>query len=253
MSWVVFSKRVPKAALRLFCLPYAGGGVSIYRNWSTLLPPDVEICSIQLPGRDCRLNEKPFTNSILLVEALAQAIYPFLDKPFTFFGHSMGAIIGFELARCLRNKYSLEPLHLFVSGRPAPQIPDDDPPTYCLPEIEFINELKRLNGTPKEVLEHPELMQMLIPILRADFEVCQTYVYSDEKPLNCSITAYYGANDQDVDRNKMEAWNKQTSNTFKVHMLPGDHFFINKYEKPLLHLISKVLSLMVTSNKNFLP
>ena len=203
------------------------------------MPAGVEVCPLQLPGRERRLPEKAFTRMEPLVEAIASAILPYLDKPFAFFGHSMGGIIGFELARRLRGEYGLKPEQLFVSGRRAPQIPSTKPVTYNLPEDELIEELRRLNGTPKEVLEHPELLSLLLPVLRADFEVIQTYQYIEGPPLDCPISAFGGLEDADVGRDKLEGWREQTTAAFALRILPGDHFFLHSSRATLLRILSQ--------------
>ncbi|BAZ11497.1 putative thioesterase [Calothrix sp. NIES-4071] len=132
------------------------------------------------------------------LEAIAPAFLSYLDKPFAFFGHSMGGLVSFELARLLRNEYRIHPAHLFISGRRAPQIPDTKPPIHDLPELAFKEELRHLGGTPSSVLDNPELMQLLIPMLRADFAVLETYVYKHEQPLDCLITVFGGLQDTEV-------------------------------------------------------
>src|SRR5262245_34574163 len=193
--WIYCPTPNPGAALRLFCFPYAGGNSLIYRSWTEQLPLAVEVCAVMLPGREARLRERPYTCLPPLIEALAEALLPRLNKPFAFFGHSMGALISFELIRELRRNCGLAPAHLFVSGRRAPQIENNDPPTYNLPEGDFIQEIRHFNGTPQEVLEHPELMQLLLPVLRADFAVCETYTYTEEPPLECPISVFGGLQD----------------------------------------------------------
>jgi medium-chain acyl-[acyl-carrier-protein] hydrolase len=230
-----------RARIRLFCFPYAGGGSLTFRNWGNALGPSVAVCPAHLPGRERRLMEKPFTNYQSLVEAVAQAILPHCDRPFAFFGHSMGAIISFELARYLRRHNGPQPTHIFVSGRRAPQLNVNDSPTYNLPDAEFAEELRRLNGTPREVLENAELMQLVIPLLRADFEVCQTYQYTPEPPLECPISAFGGVEDKDVSGAMVEAWGEQTNGPFKLWMLPGDHFFVNSEQPRLLKVLSQEL------------
>jgi len=138
----------------------------------------------------------------------------------------------------LRREHGPGPVHLFVSGRRAPQVPDPDPPTYNLPEPEFLEELRRLNGTPKAVFEHPELMQLMIPILRADFELVQTYMYLPEPPLDCPISAFGGLQDEDVTREHLEAWRDQTTASFSLQMFPGDHFFLHTAQAFLLQTIA---------------
>ena len=238
-SWIPFRKPRLEARLRLFCFPYAGAGALIFRNWSESLPADVEVCPVQLPGRGTRLTERPFTQLSPLVEALAQGLVPLLDRPFAFFGHSLGALISFELARRVRRRYGLHPVRLFVSAGRAPQIPNRGPPIHVLPEKEFLAELRRLNGTPGELLDHQELMEIMLPILRADFALYETYVYSNEPPLNCPISAFGGLQDRRVNDSDLEAWCAQTSVSFSLRMFPGDHFFLT--QPLLLRVLSKEL------------
>lgn len=240
-SWVTFPRPNPQASLRLFCFAYAGGGALSFRAWSGSLPPTVEVCPIELPGRGTQVRLDPFTRLSPLVQAIAQALLPHLDKPFAFFGHSMGGLIGFELARLLRREYGLNPVHLFVSGRRAPQIPDSDPPIHALPDFEFLEELRHLNGTPEAVLENTELMQLLLPVLRADFAVIETYVYTPGPALDCSITAFGGLQDCEVRCDRLEAWREQTNASFSLQMLPGDHFFLNSAQPLLLQALSREL------------
>ena len=241
VSWLAHYRPSSRASLRLFCFPYAGGSAAIYRNWSESLPWQVEVCPVQLPGRGSRIREALLTQMPDLVENVAKDLSTYLDKPFAFFGHSMGAIIGFELARLLRQQGAPEPVHLFVSGRSAPQTPCERPHTYDLPEQEFVEELRQMNGTPEEVLEDPELRQFMLPLLRADFEVIQTYTYLDQPPLTCSITAFGGLNDNEVPRDSLEGWREQTTKAATLRLFPGDHFFINKVQPSLLRIISSEL------------
>jgi medium-chain acyl-[acyl-carrier-protein] hydrolase len=166
---------------------------------------------------------------------------PHLEGSFAFFGHSMGAILSFELAHLLRREHKPGPTHLFLSGRPSPHLTEAEPPTYDLPEAEFIEELKRLQGTPQEVLEHPELMSVLSPILRADIEICQTYEYTHKPPLQCPITAFGGLQDPDISREQLEGWRDYTSSSCAVRMLPGDHFFVRSSMPVLLQMIAQDL------------
>jgi medium-chain acyl-[acyl-carrier-protein] hydrolase len=227
--------------LRLICFPFAGGGVTTFRTWPHSLPENVEICPVHLPGRGARSAEPPFRDLHQLVRSLGDEIAPHLDGPFAFFGHSMGALIGFEMARYLRRSRGLEPTHLFVSGCRAPQVKNTEAPTYDLPEPEFIAEIKRMNGTPPEVFEHAELVQMMLPLLRADFSVCQTYCYLPEPPLSCPITAFGGIQDRDVSRVALEGWGRQTTGSFRMSLFPGDHFFINVAQRQLLNKLAESL------------
>ena len=241
-SWVKCPKPKPQANLRLFCFPYAGGSTLGFHTWPDSLPPTVEVCLVELPGRGTRLMESPFTRMSLLVQGIAQALFPYLDKPFAFFGHSMGGLVSFELARLLSSEYGCSPVHLFVSGRRAPQIPELERATiYTLPEPEFLEELCRLNGTPKAVLENTELMQLLLPALRADFAVVETYVYTPKPTLDCPITAFGGLQDCEVSYDYLEAWREQTNASFSLQMLPGDHFFVYSAQPLLLQALSRKL------------
>lgn len=236
--WVSCPRPRPQMRVRLFCFPYAGGGASIYRPWSERLPPTIEVCSIQLPGRGARLMEKPFSRISPLVAALGPALLPLLDKPFAFFGHSMGALISFELARLLQKKGGPQPLHLFVSGAAAPHLPPREVALYNLPEPELIKALRSLNGTPKELLESEELMQLMLPTLRADFAICDTYTYKNGAALRCPITVCGGTRDRKLSRSDLQAWRSETDASFSVQMFPGDHFFLHTAQPQLLQLLS---------------
>jgi medium-chain acyl-[acyl-carrier-protein] hydrolase len=240
-DWLSCPRPNPRADLRLFCFPYAGGRAAIFRTWPEGLPENVELFAVELPGRGKRVREEPVTLMQPLVRAIAEAVGPRLDKPFCFFGHSMGAVTSFELARLLRRQRGPEPLHLFVSGSPAPQVPDAHPRTFDLPEPEFIEVLRRLNGTPPEVLENAELLQLMLPTLRADFELLQVYECLDEPPLACPITAFGGLQDQEVSREDLEAWGRQTASAFTLRNFPGDHFFLHTDRALLLWALSQEL------------
>jgi len=240
-SWITHRKPNPQARIRLLCFPYAGAGIAIFRAWPDGLPADVEVCPVQLPGRGTRLMEPPFTRLSPLIHALAQALSPLLDKPFAFFGHSLGALLSFELARQLRRQYGVQPARLFISADRAPQIANRDPLTHSLPEGEFLLELRRLKGTPRELLEDQEVMQIMLPILRADFAVYETYGYATEPALNCPISAFGGLQDQRVSRGDLEAWRDQTSDSFSLRMFPGDHFFLHSTQPVLLRVLCQEL------------
>lgn len=241
-NWLSGQKQVRQDNQQLFCFPYAGGAASIYRDWPKKLPASIEAHPVQLPGRGNRLGEAPFRRIEPLVESTAEALLPYLKGSFAFFGHSMGAIISFELACFLRKERLPTPTHLFLSGRPAPHLIKKEAATYNLPEPEFIEELRRLRGTPQEVLDHPELMAVVSPILRADFEICQTYEYSPKPPLECPITAFGGLQDQDVTREQLDGWREYTNSSFVLRMFPGDHFFLHESAPVLLRMIAQEMS-----------
>lgn len=226
--WAVIPRRVPNPRLRLLCFPYAGGGASIYGRWHELLPPEVEVVAVQLPGRESRLAEKPFARMGPLVDTLSEVLKPYMDLPFALFGHSNGGLMAFELARRLRAEGRRMPLQLFVSGRPAPQVVLTEPIVHDLPDAEFRAALRRFGGTPEEVLENEEMMSLIEPLLRADFAIGETYTFVPGLPLALPISAYAGAADQEVPVWQVEAWKEQTSAPFVLKTFPGGHFFIHE-------------------------
>ena len=240
-KWFIRSHPRPGATLRLFCFPYAGGAATIYHRWANQMPPTVELIPVELPGRGRRLNEPPIRQMPALIEALTPMIIPLLNAKFALFGYSLGAILAFELARELRRRNAPPPERLFASARRAPQIPDRSPITYNLPDEEFRAELLRLNGTPIAVLEEDELMNLMGPAIRADFEMIQSYEYDDDAPLSCPLTVYGGLQDDEETRALLSAWRQQTNAEFSLHMLPGDHFFIRSASHLLLDLLRREL------------
>lgn len=235
--WVIRSETKPDAHLRLFCFPYAGGGATLFRDWHRHLPLDVEICAVQLPGRENRLSETPYTHMNLLVSALTDGLSPLLDKPFVFFGYSMGALISFEVARYLRQHSNIAPEMLFVAAHRSPQLPHPDPVLHYMSDEEFMNKLRRMKGTPREILNNSELMKLCLPTLRADFTLCGTYTYHDSSPLDCPITAFAGTRDTIAPKEVIDTWREQTSNTFSLHLIAGNHFFIHSALPTLLWAI----------------
>jgi medium-chain acyl-[acyl-carrier-protein] hydrolase len=240
-TWLAYHRPNPQARLRLFCFPYAGGSASAFGAWPNHISTDVDVCPVQLPGRESRLKESPYRRLTPLVEALADALLPLFDKPFAFFGHSMGALIGFELARHLRKRALPQPIHLFVAGARAPQLPEIEPPVHHLPEKEFVDALRSFNGTPEEVLQHKELMEILLPCMRADFEICETHIYQPDAPLSVPVTVFGGWQDKKIPAQDLGVWRDQTSAACAVHMLPGDHFFLHTSREQLLQIMSNVL------------
>ena len=236
-SWVSSHKPRPQARLRLLCFPYAGGGVMIYRQWAASMPESIDVLPVQLPGRERRLREPPYTRVEPLVEAATRGLLPHLDRPFAIFGHSMGALIGYEVAQRLRRDHGLEPVHLLVSGRRAPQLPPDPDYDYKLPHAEFIERLREINGTPAEVFEHPELLEIMLPVLRADFELNDTYEPIAHPPLACPISAFGGLEDTEAPEEDLEAWSGVTDGPFRRRMFPGDHFFLNQHRSRLIQAV----------------
>lgn len=235
--WCAATEAKPAALARLLCFPYAGANASIFSAWHRQLPVHLEVRGIQLPGRRNRLSEASFTRMLPLVNELGEALVPFLDRPFIFFGHSMGAIVSFEIARWLRRNRKPTPDTLFVSARRAPQIPDKSAALHLMSDAEFITEIRHLSGTPPELLDDPHILRMILPALRADTELCETYQYTSDVPLSCPIVAFCGQDDAEETPERMQEWAAQTTANFHLHVLAGDHFFIHSSECELFELL----------------
>lgn len=217
-----------QAELCLFCFPYAGGSANVYRSWKRYVPPLVDICLVHLPGRGSRIGERPFTSMKALVSAIADQIPKMPQYAYAFYGHSMGAVISFELARELRVRYGTEPAALFLSGRRAPHVPRPYPASFDLPEDQFIAELRRLNGTPEEVLADARLLELFLPLLRADFQVIEAYEYQVQTRLSCPITVYGSLRDVAASIHDMQMWQEHTVAEFQMRLFRGSHFFIQE-------------------------
>lgn len=220
----------------------------MFRDWKEHLPEWIEVCAILLPGREDRLREPPIDNLANLIAQLAAAIRPHLDKPFAFFGHSMGAIVAFELARKLRADRVPNPAMLFLSGCGAPGAKTQRQPIHQLPDDAFIRELHRLQGTPEKVLRNQELMQLLMPALRADFALIERYEYANQSPLDCPIYAFGGREDVDVSEAALSGWRRETRSMFQTKFFPGDHFFLHSARPALLGAIREDLTMKHMKN-----
>ena len=240
--WIVVSPRVTRPRMRLFCFHHAGGSAAGYRTWPKDLPPDIEVCAVQLPGRGTRFGEAPFTRLGPLLDALEQPLAPLLDVPFALFGHSMGALIAFELARRLRRRDGPRPVHLFVAAHEAPQIVSSEPVAHVLPDPLFLAELRRYGGLPPSVVLEPDLLELFLPIVRADFEVLETWSHTPEEPLDIPISAFGGLTDAMNPPDQIEAWRVQTRSDFTQRMFPGDHFFLQSDRTALLSHLSQALT-----------
>jgi medium-chain acyl-[acyl-carrier-protein] hydrolase len=239
-SWWNIAKPNPRALLRLLCFPYAGGSASIFQSWHMSLPDHVEVRALQLPGRANRIREAPFTRILPAIAEIGKHL-PF-DAPFAFFGHSMGAVLAFEMARWLQRSGRSLPRCLFVSGRRAPQVLSDRAPIHQQSRDDFLASIVAMNGMPAGVQEHTELLRVVLPMLRADCELAETYEYQSEPPLTCPITAIGGSDDDEACSGGLDGWQAQTAARFSVHLLAGDHFYIHSAEGELLRILSGELS-----------
>jgi medium-chain acyl-[acyl-carrier-protein] hydrolase len=227
--------------VRLFCLPYAGGSASIFRDWARALPARIELRPVHLPGRERRAMEPAIDDMDVLVPQLCDAMTPYLDHAFALFGHSMGAAIAHAVALELARRGAPPPVRLLVSGRQAPHLPPRSRPVHALPDAEFRDELRRLNGTPPAVLEHAELMEFMLPMLRADFRLIETYAPDPAARLQCDVAGFCAEHDPEGLPEDVAAWRDVTTGAFRLHRFPGDHFFIQSERAAVLAAIAREL------------
>lgn len=222
----------PAATVRLIAFPYAGGTASFVAPWRPMMPPAVELLSVQLPGRESRIEEAPVNSLGPLLHMLRESLAALDDRPFAMYGHSMGALIAFEVARDLRRHSLPGPCHLFVSSFPAPHL--YKPPADSISDAELLDEMHSLGHLPAAVMASPELLEMMLPALRADVELCLAYRYHDDDPLDCAITAFLGAEESAVRRPEVEGWAAQTRQRCHAETLPGSHHSLVAEAGPLV-------------------
>lgn len=225
----------------MFCLPYSGAGASIYRTWTRNLPPAVEVCPIQLPGREQRFREKPYCRVGPLAAALREALWGLLDMPFAVFGYSMGAAVAFEFGRQLREEGHRGPEELILAARSPPHVEDALPVLHQLDDRALREELRKFGGVAEQMLDTPALAAILLPTLRADLELNETYSIARRPAVDCSLTVLGGVDDRRVAGADLEAWGELTTGSCQVKLFPGGHFFINESTGALLSLLSEVL------------
>lgn len=241
--WLVFPEPNAEAETRLFCFPYAGAGPVVYRAWPESLPHTVEVVTVHYPGRESRFREPLFETLQPLVDTLAGHILPTLDRPYAFFGHSMGALVAFELTRKLRALGARLPAHLFVSARRAPHIPERLPPIHTLEDAAFTAAVQqRYNGIPPVILEDAELLALFLPMLKADFSVIETYRYTPEAPFDFPITTFVGLQDPGTNQQEMDGWQAHTTRPLGRYSFPGDHFYLQNQRSALLQAVSTSLN-----------
>jgi len=239
-NWFVCPQANPNTETRLFIFPYAGGSPAAFWKWAAEFPDYLETWIAHYPGRGSRFNEAPIKQLNILVEKLGQAIEPQLEKPFVFFGHSLGGLVAFELAYYLHQNHLQQPKVLFAAGCRAPHQPATSLYIHTLPDSEFLQALRDLNGTPIEILENSELIELLRPTLRADFELAETYQFVfNRPPLSCPIVAFGGLNDQQLSQEHLQGWARHTNTDFRLQYFPGDHFFINEMEDAVIVSITE--------------
>ncbi len=242
-NWLVCPQPRPDARMRLVCFPFAGGGASAFADWSELVPDNVELCIVQMPGREDRLREPLLTDMSALVDALARELQVISDRPFAFFGHSMGAIVCYEVTRRLRALNMRMPEHLFLSARAAPQLQTHGEPLRSLENDEFMQRLHDMYGAvPDAIRQSTKLQEVFLPILRADVALLETHAHDTVEPFDCPVTVFGGAEDPAISTEMLAGWKTLTSNSFAQHEFSGDHFFIHAEREGVVSVVIQQLS-----------
>ena len=241
--WLVYPQPNPQASLRIFCFHAAGTSASLFRSWVKYLSPHIELCAVQLPGRENRLREKLLTAMPPTVEILGKELLPHLQElPFALFGHSFGSILAFEFARQLRRHNLPSPVYLFVSGRQPPHFPIRYP-LHKKSNQDLLGCLEQYGGTPEVILKSPALIQLFLPIFRADLTMLETNVYVDEAPFNYPLAAFKSTDDSFVTEEELCQWSKHTHSSFNYQVFYGSHMFLKENPEPLVSTISQLLGL----------
>lgn len=239
-QWLVKPRPIPSADIKLICFTYAGGGVSIYTPWKDKLADNVELNIVQLPGRGTHFSNKLIDDMDELVSALLPKISGLLQHNYVIYGHSLGSRVGFELVRLAMSKGFPAPLHFFASGSASPKSKALGGHLYDLPDEQFIEELKKMNGTPKEILASKELMSLIMPTLRADFKIAEQYVCDRAFSIPTGVTVLGGKQDK-ISSEKLKLWGEFFS-SMEIEMCDGDHFFIDSNPQQVLDIVNRKLT-----------
>lgn len=234
-----FRRESSAAKGRLLCLPYAGGGAVAHRSWGGALAPAIEVCAFEPPGRNSRFDEEPFRKSQEYAEALAAIIARLSDKPFAIFGHSLGAMVAFTVAQHLQRQGARGPVAIFLSGHGLRDKRRE--PIHRLPTPELIEKLRTYEGTLPEILENRELMELVLPAIRADFGLVDEHRYELGIKISCPVMALGGEEDPEVTKESLLAWREQTTGAFALRMFPGGHFYLRRREPEVLKVVREFL------------
>lgn len=242
--------RPAKPRARLLVFHYAGGSASLFRPWAQQLPDDLEILAGELPGRAARFNEPPLREVSLAVEMFANETRHWsCDVPYVFFGHSLGALVAYELAHFNRRHALITPRMLVVSGKKAPHMPRIDPTLADLPREEFKQRLREYDGTPDEILQNAEFVDLLLPMLRCDFAMVENYSYTPRDAIECPIFALGGRSDRWVSEEEIRGWQFHTASDFGWSMLDGGHFFIRSRGQEVLAILRKLIGRVLAEGR----
>jgi surfactin synthase thioesterase subunit len=248
-TWVDAPPAGPHATLRLFCFPYAGGSATVFRGWAERFPATVDVRPMHPPGRGRRFHDALLYRVDQLADEATAAIAPLLDRPYALFGHSMGASVAFEVAQCLRERHLPQPACLIVAGRGAPHLDDPDPPIHGLPDRRFLEEVMRMNGTPDDVMTQPDIVKIILPVLRADFEAIEMYRPAPRPPLACRIVAL-GGRDEAGSVAAAASWRDYGTGGFREEIVPGDHFFLRGRADRVFEILNEELERIGAPGRN---
>ena len=251
--WIVRPRPIPDPTARLFCFPHAGAGVAMFNSWAELLPPGVELCSVRLPGRESRIDEPPHHDIESLMDTLLDVSQADLDVPSALFGHCSGAVLAFELARRLRESGHATLRYLFVASQDAPHVRSAMEPLHDLPLPELARELEHMGGTDPSILRNDELMKLMEPMLRADFEVFDNYEYRPGEPLSIPISVFGTRGDPRLNLERLGAWYQLTDQPMTLRILAGSHFIVGAAAKVLIDALTDDLRALFRDGSERLP
>ena len=240
-KWLLRGAPIARPACRLICFPYAGGSAAIYRGWQAALPASVEVLAVELPGHGARFAERPVASLRALVDLLIEDIAACMDVSCVFFGHSNGALISYVLATELARRGLALPQRIVISAKRPPHL-DKQEIVHAMPTADFVDKLRALNGTPAHVLSNPELLELFLPILRADFSLSETYEHVACPPLPCEVTLLGGRADSDASASVLGEWAGYFATAPTLHLLDGDHFFVHSARNQVLRILRPLLA-----------
>ncbi|MEI2467366.1 thioesterase II family protein [Niallia taxi] len=240
--------------INLFCIPFAGGSAVVYSKWKKNTDSFIQIHEVELPGRGRRMNEPLIDNMKAMVEDIFYSIKNNLTEPYALFGHSMGGLLTYELCHKIQQEGYPAPVHVFVSGRKAPQLKARKKVIHNLSNEEFISEIIKYNGTDKMIFENKELAEIFLPILRADFKLIETYeFFTPLQLLNSNISVFHGIDDKAVNFDELSLWSQVTKKEIEIQNFPGGHFFINEYTEQVVGKVNETLGSLINENTLELP
>jgi surfactin synthase thioesterase subunit len=231
----------PDRLATLICFPHAGGSASYFSPLSDMLKSRLQVLAVQYPGRQDRLHERRLSTIDEFVDGAFTALEPVMKQPIALFGHSMGAMIAFEVTTRMKRRLDAAPVTLFVSGRRAPSRYREEENVYLRDDKGLIAELKGLSGTDMRVLDDPDVLSMVLPSMRSDYTAVETYRYQPGPKLDCPIVGLVGDEDPKADLDEVQAWQDHTSGRFQLHRFSGGHFYLADHRRTVADIIFRQL------------